>query len=1267
MNDLKFVLWNCSGLRATANTTAHKMGFLDKELPNASFAIAVLVETHHKGEEDFPPLFSEYMVTHNLIHSPTPPNHSHSGIVIFIRKDLDLISHTVVTDGRIINFRFRDKAENIIYNCSAFYGPQFRKLGTKDFYDVFTPLFNSHSRTDNNIIIGDFNFVDNDLDKGQGMDPRDKKISSIWDEFKSKVSITDPFREQFPTTKRYSFHAKTGKSRIDRVYVSTPQAYNVRNISYTFYSQPNTHKLMTFKLEKPDEKGPGYWKLNASILSDRPYINLINDCLRKMNLKADLNPSEWWDMFLFNVRANTMWYTEQKKYRENYLKKSLVRELCYLESLPFKELPSHLRERLSYIQHQLKTFEQIEIDGHRIRTRNIPNFEKGDPDISFYSRLEKRFVKSTRIVSLKNDEGLSVNKSAELLDVAKSFYLKLYSASKTSPLSQKALLRNIKNTLTDTQKTNLDAPITLAELETAVNSLNKEKSPGINGLPAEFYQCFWPIIKDRYLQFVNHAFINSFPVTVNTSVTTLLYKERGDIERMEYYRPISLINTDIKIISKALTNRLKLVLPQIIHKSQSAVDGRRIDHTVHLLRDLIDLANKENLEAAFIFLDQEKAFDRVDHEFLYKTMNAFGIGNNFIQWVKQIYSTAVTRVKVNGFLSGPIPLMRGVRQGDPLSFLLYVLNIELFALQIRANKNIVGFTVGGEKIVSMHYADDATISITQNRCFKEVIKDISLYEEATGAKINYSKTEGLWCGAWRHRQDLPLGIKWTNENVFHLGVFVGNKEPALKTFEQFIPKIKNSLNFWKPFKLSALSKARVIEIFHASRLWYAARFYAIPGHQSEILQRAFLEYINHPHKQTLVNQRECMKLKRDGGIKLINIQCKSEASKIQWLLSLCIDPALSLHKALMERLVGVQKGGLTGTDLFFSTKNYCSRICEFNSPFYKEAITAMNSLDFTKKIEDRFEEKVFYNPIFLDKEDRVIAPNKVCLTKGIFTYQQLILEQGARNRGEKHEIGAVNILDQIHTKNFSDRDFSYLYVPTTTNCKIPIEKVTQKVLYEELIRTCVHVDHHSTLRWLTKLGPPVYLDWAKIWKQVHNRLCRNDTISQVWYQIHLNDLTTASYNNWFQADNPCPLCKSGIDDLFHIVLHCSFTKTLWRDIDYFLKKLSYTEVTDQEMAFGLEGNSPPILVRNWLTFLLRECIVQHEKMAFYNDLGEGNIIHLKHTYNARVVKEVCEAYELAKHDKQVETFYAFRNPGRVLFVDPNGGVHSGNIVRIFDM
>ena len=88
---------------------------------------------------------------------------------------------------------------------------------------------------------------------------------------------------------------------------------------------------------------------------------------------------------------------------------------------------------------------------------------------------------------------------------------------------------------------------------------------------------------------------------------------------------------------------------------------------------------------------------------------------------------------MNGFLTKEIPLRCGVRQGCPLSALLYVLIIELLALQLRANPNIVGFEIQGEKIISTHYADDAVIKITQNKCFKEVYKDLQDYKNATGA------------------------------------------------------------------------------------------------------------------------------------------------------------------------------------------------------------------------------------------------------------------------------------------------------------------------------------------------------------------------------------------------------------------------------------------------------------------------------------------------------------------------------------------------------
>ena len=133
------------------------------------------------------------------------------------------------------------------------------------------------------------------------------------------------------------------------------------------------------------------------------------------------------------------------------------------------------------------------------------------------------------------------------------------------------------------------------------------------------------------------------------------------------------MNVDVKILTKLLSMRLNLVLPSIIHETQTAVYGRHINSTVHLVRDIIDLVNKNDDQAALILLDQEKAFDRVEHDFLYKTMSAFGFGDGFISWIKILYSNASTRVKVNGHYTDAIPLTRGLRQGCPLSPSLYVI------------------------------------------------------------------------------------------------------------------------------------------------------------------------------------------------------------------------------------------------------------------------------------------------------------------------------------------------------------------------------------------------------------------------------------------------------------------------------------------------------------------------------------------------------------------------------------------------------------------
>ena len=132
MIELKFALWNCSGLRASAGSTAQKMGYFDKLLPEADFAVAVFVETHHREERDFPPLIHEYISTHHYLHSPTPPDRSHCAIVLLIHKQFTILRSQDVDPGRWINVHFKHADERLPYNLSFYYGPQIKTFTSDD-------------------------------------------------------------------------------------------------------------------------------------------------------------------------------------------------------------------------------------------------------------------------------------------------------------------------------------------------------------------------------------------------------------------------------------------------------------------------------------------------------------------------------------------------------------------------------------------------------------------------------------------------------------------------------------------------------------------------------------------------------------------------------------------------------------------------------------------------------------------------------------------------------------------------------------------------------------------------------------------------------------------------------------------------------------------------------------------------------------------------------------------------------------------------------
>lgn len=169
---------------------------------------------------------------------------------------------------------------------------------------------------------------------------------------------------------------------------------------------------------------------------------------------------------------------------------------------------------------------------------------------------------------------------------------------------------------------------------------------------------------------------------------------------------------DYKILSKCLANRLKKFLSIIVRNEQTyCVPGRTIMDNLFLIRDVMDLSMNDDFNIGFLSIDQEKAFDRVGHEYLLNVLKAFGFGETFISWIQLLYRGASVMLKVGGGLSCPIPVKRGIRQGCPISGQLYSLVIEPLLIKLR--NNLKGFHIPGDfngsSVSVSAYADDVTV------------------------------------------------------------------------------------------------------------------------------------------------------------------------------------------------------------------------------------------------------------------------------------------------------------------------------------------------------------------------------------------------------------------------------------------------------------------------------------------------------------------------------------------------------------------------------
>ncbi len=448
-----------------------------------------------------------------------------------------------------------------------------------------------------------------------------------------------------------------------------------------------------------------------------------------------------------------------------------------------------------------------------------------DAPSKFFFSMEKKNSKSRIIHSLVSDTGQELNKTSEIRQAVVQFYKQLYTADLINGniLNASRFFEGLP-ILDEESNEDLKFPLTVQELYTALMSMENGKSPGIDGLPIEFYKLFWPILGEDILAVFNESLIKGFlPLSCRRAVITLLPK-KGDLQNIKNWRPVSLLCSEYKILSKVLATRLSKVVGKVIHYDQTyCIPNRSIFDNITLIRDVLEVSKLFGIKTGLISLDQEKAFDRVEHLYLWHTLQVFGFNSVFIDMIKTMYCEIESVIKINGSLCTPFKVQRGVRQGCPMSGILYVLAIE--PLLFRLRNMLKGLTLPqcNTTLYLSAYADDVIVFINDNNDVQELQQIVNDFKNISSALVNWQKSDALLIGNWEGGNPiLPGGLLWKRDGLKYLGVFLGNDFFMQKNWEGMADKVTGRLKKWRWLlpQLSFRGRTLIINNLAASSLWH---------------------------------------------------------------------------------------------------------------------------------------------------------------------------------------------------------------------------------------------------------------------------------------------------------------------------------------------------------------------------------------------------------------------------------------------------------------
>ena len=1044
---------------------------------------------------------------------------------------------------------------------------------------------------DDIILGGDFNLVLNlQKDKKGGLAKTHTKAVNTINEHATKFDLVDAWRVSNPDVLRYTWRRRKPEihCRLDFFLVSQSLMCDVTHtdISAGFKTD---HSMVTIQVAlHTNPRGPGFWKLNTSFLSETEYINQIRTTIEGVNDEyqndKSVSASLLWEMIKLKVREQTLRYAKTKKTKMLREEEELEKKINILQR-QIDSVCNNANEKLAInIQLERKTKELEKIIEFRTKGAILRAkcrwYNEGEKNSKYFLNLEKRHYKNGVISQLKLGDNEFASSDKEILSECETFYRNIYSSKADCDDSRNNDLffgNTASKLLNLDEKEKCEGLLTKAECLQALKSMKPGKTPGSDGLPIEFYKVFWNEISDCLLNAINYAYIEGkFSISQRRGIIKLIPKKDAEPYFVKNWRPITLLNSDYKIAAKAIANRLQNVLPKLIDSDQTGfLKGRFIGENIRLIDGLINHTAARNIPGLLMFLDFEKAFDTVEWSFIWKTLSSFNFGTSLINWIKLCYRNIESCVLNNGWASNYFTPERGVRQGCPLSPYIFILCADVLANKIRASKDIKGITVCGNEIKISQYADDTTMILDgSKKSFTSALLDLELFGEISGLRLNSKKTEILWIGACAGRQDKlcpEKDLKWVTDKLKALGVWISS-DPMVSmkaNYNEKLQKIKNCLSGWEYRRLSLLWKIVLLKSLIASQLVYILSPLST--------NQATLDEINNVFYSFLWSGRGD-KIKRDvmisdyknGGLRLIDIKSFNKALKSTWVKKYLDNDNHGKWKLLFDsesRDCGgdvIFKGNLNKSDL--------AKFIHVSDAFTTEILKIWSEISYDSNItstKNLLSLRLWQNSLVRIRNKPIYY--KSWSSKGIQNVRHLMkdadnflsLTELKERFGVKTNflvyhglVSCIKLLrNAIENENEKITEFSALFVENFIKAPKP-----NRLAYKKLVSAKQSSPRKSQEKWSAdcSLQCSKTIDWEMAYKLP---FCSTKDTKLIIFQfklLHRRLATNDFLNKIGIKDNDiCTFCRTEKETLFHLFWSCSETSCFWQG---FMKWLAESQI-----------------------------------------------------------------------------------------------------------